>query len=572
MPPSGASLEDRAPFTAGVSLNVLLRALLKPHRHWLYLSWSAGLGAGLATVALAGSIAWLMHRAVFDPDTASVWPWFGLALIAVIARHALQILRDWAGQHLAFKVRRDLRERMLATAAHIGPVHLAHRGHSGVWASRYQEQIDALTGYYARYLPALGLALVVPLALLFAAFTQDWIAGLLLLFSAPLIPVFMALIGMGSQQIHEMQQDQQNRLAGHFLDRIRNLDLLRRSLALEAATNEVAMAADGYRRLSMRVLRVAFLSSAVMEFFSAVAIGLVAIYVGFSLLGFLEFGPAGQLTLFSGLFVLLLAPEYFQPLRLFAQSYHDRASAVAAAASLAPLFDAPTTASRVPPRIPLEPAEPLLRLDAVSVRYDPDAPPALDSLTLRVTAGEQIAITGPSGSGKSTLLALCAGFVSPSTGSIALAEPARRFAWMGQRAHLFHGSLRDNLLVGTADGTPDDALIAALNAAGLPITDPTLPRGLDTPIGEGNRGLSGGQAQRVALARALLSGSRLWLLDEPTSALDPETESDLLHRVLEHARERAVTILLATHHAAVHARLDRVLRLDQGRLVADEHV
>ncbi len=568
-----ACVHDRAShLTVGASLNVLLNELLKPHRHWLYLSWSAGLGAGLATVGLAGSIAWLVHRAVFDPGATSVWPWLGLALVAVIARHALQTLRDWAGQHLAYRVRRDLRQRMLATAARIGPVHLAHRGHSGAWASRYQEQVDALAGYYARFLPTLGLALAVPLVLLAAAFTQDWIAGLLLLFSAPLIPVFMALIGMGSQQIHEMQQDQQNRLAGHFLDRIRNLDLLRRSLALDAATDEVAIATEGYRRLSMRVLRVAFLSSAVMEFFSAVAIGLVAIYVGFSLLGFLEFGPAGQMTLFSGLFVLLLAPEYFQPLRLFAQSYHDRAGAVAAAASLAPLFDERTTAAGVPARMPVIPAEFLLLLDTVSVRYDPDGPAALDSLTLQVTAGEHVAIVGPSGSGKSTLLALCAGFVSPSTGSIALADPARSFAWIGQRAHLFHGNLRDNLLLGTADNTPDDLLIGALNSAGLPVTDPTLPLGLDTPIGEGNRGLSGGQAQRVALARALLSGSRLWLLDEPTSALDPETENDLLQRVLEHARERAVTILLATHHAAVHARLDRMIRLDHGRLVADEHV
>ena len=551
---------------------MLLRALLKPYRHWLHLSWLAGLGAGLATIALAGTIAWLVHQAVFEPGTSLVWPWLGLALLAVIARHGLQALRDWAGQQLAFRVRRALRERMVATAARIGPVHLAHRGHSGAWASRYQEQVDALGGYYARYLPALGLALVVPLALLAAAFTQDWVAALLLLFSAPLIPVFMALIGMGSQQIHEAQQDRQNRLAGHFLDRVRNLDLLRRSLALDAATDEVAEAAQGYRRLSMRVLRVAFLSSAVMEFFSAVAIGLVAIYVGFALLGFLNFGPAGQMTLFSGLFVLLLAPEYFQPLRQFAQSYHDRAGAVAAAVALAPMFREPSLPQSEPEPLPAGAAPMLLRLDRVSLRYDPGGPPALDDLTLSVAPGEDVAIVGPSGSGKSTLLALCAGFISPNTGTLALAEPARYFAWMGQRAHLFHGSLRDNLVLGAPPETSDRELVAALGAAGLRVDDPTLPKGLDTPIGEGNRGLSGGQAQRVALARALLSDSRLWLLDEPTSALDPDTEDDLLSRVLEHARQRNVTVLLATHHAAVYARMRRVVHLDQGRLREDGDV
>ena len=551
---------------------MLLRELLKPHRHWLHLSWSAGVGAGLATIALAGIIAWIVHQAVFEPGTAAAWLWLGLAFIAVITRHGLQALRDWASQQLAFRVRGDLRERMVATAARIGPVHLAHRGHSGAWASRYQEQVEALGGYYTRYLPALGLALAVPLVLLAAAFTQDWVAGLLLLFSAPLIPVFMALIGMGSQQVHEAQQDRQNRLAGHFLDRIRNLDLLRRSLALDAAADEVAETAQDYRRLSMRVLRVAFLSSAVMEFFSAVAIGLVAIYVGFALLGFLDFGPAGQMTLFSGLFVLLLAPEYFQPLRQFAQSYHDRAGAVAAAEALAPLLLEPSLPKTEPEPLPAGAAPLLLRLDRVSLRYDPDGPPALDDLSLNVAPGEDVAIVGPSGSGKSTLLALCAGFISPDSGTLGLAEPARHFAWMGQRAHLFHGSLRDNLALGTPPGTSDRELIAALSAAGLPVDDPTLPKGLDTPIGEGNRGLSGGQAQRVALARALLSNSRLWLLDEPTSALDPDTEDDLLSRVLEHARQRGVTILLATHHAAVYGRMRRVVHLDQGRLREDGDV
>jgi len=562
----------RAASRSGGSLNLFLRALLKPHRYWLYLSWSAGLGAGLATIAIAGAIAWLVHQAIFEPVTSSFWPWLGVAFIAVVARHGLQALRDWAGQQLAFKVRRDLRERMVATAARIGPIHLAHRGHSGAWASRYQEQVEALGGYYARYLPSLGLALLVPLALLAAAFTQDWVAGLLLLFSAPLIPVFMALIGMGSQQVHEAQQDLQNRLAGHFLDRIRGLDLIRRSLALDAARNEVAEAADGYRRLSMRVLRIAFLSSAVMEFFSAVAIGLVAIYVGFALLGFLDFGPAGQLTLFSGLFVLLLAPEYFQPLRQFAQSYHDRASAVAAAEALAPLLREPPAPGEEPQPLPADGVPALLCLDRVSLRYDPEGPPALDDLSLCVSPGEDVAVVGPSGSGKSTLLALCAGFISPSAGSLALAEPARHFAWMAQRAHLFHGSLRENLLLGAPPGTSDMEMIAALDAAGLPVDDPMLPRGLDTPIGEGNRGLSGGQAQRVALARALLSGSRMWLLDEPTSALDPETENDLLSRVLEHARQRGITILLATHHAAVYRRLGRVIHLDQGQLREDGDV
>ena len=548
-------------------------------------------------------MAWSIHLAVFGNNGQTLpWTWLGLAAIAVLLRHGLQVLRDWSGQQLASLVRTDLRRRLIATAADLGHVRLAHRGHSGAWASRYQEQVEALGGYYARYLPALGLTLAVPLLLLATAFSQDWIAGLLLLLSAPLIPIFMALIGMGSEQIHEAQQERQNRLAGHFLDRIRGLDLLRRSLALEATRRDVAAAANDYRQLSMRVLRVAFLSSAVMEFFSAVAIGLVAIYVGFALLGFLEFGPAAQITLFSGLFVLLLAPEYFQPLRQFAQSYHDRAGALAAASTLAPLLTtmaprpAPQEADRPPPlagkgrgggpAVPHHPVEterspdvsperprpPVLQLRAVALRYEPHAPPALVIPELMVARGEQIAVVGPSGSGKSTLLALCAGFVQADSGSVGLSASARPFAWIGQRSHLFHGSLRENLLLGAPEGTTDAELAEAMTAAGLQLNDPTLPGGLDTPIGEDSRGLSGGQAQRVALARALLSGSRLWLLDEPTSALDPQTEDDLLTRVLGHAHAHGITVLLATHHEAVYARFGRIVRLAEGRLQEDRGV
>ncbi|AHE99180.1 thiol reductant ABC exporter subunit CydD [Thioalkalivibrio paradoxus] len=549
-----------------------LRGLLRPHRRWLHLAWLAGLGAAAATVAFAGSIAWLVHQSLFAPGQTGPWPWLGLALAAAVLRYGLQTLRDWSGQRLAFAVRGELRARLAGTAARIGPVHLGQRGHSGAWASRYQEQVDALGGYFARYLPALGLAFAVPLLLLATAFALDWIAGLLLLLSAPLIPVFMALIGMGSQQIHEEQQERQNRLAGHFLDRIRNLDLLRRSLALDVARAEVATAAHGYRRLSMRVLRVAFLSSAVMEFFSAIAIGLVAIYVGFALLGFLEFGPAGKLALFPGLFVLLLAPEYFQPLRQFAQSYHDRAGAVAAASALAPLLQPATRGQPPAPSLPAPTTGPLLRLEGARVRYDPKGPPALQGVHLEIAAGERVGLVGPSGSGKSTLLALCAGFVAADSGTVTRAPAAARFAWIGQRAHLFHGSLRENLHLAAGPDATDAELATALQAAGLPVHDPTLPLGLDTPIGEASRGISGGQAQRVALARALLSGSRLWLLDEPTSALDRETAEDLLARLLRHASERGITLLLATHQIEIARRMTRILRLEAGQLCEDRRV
>jgi ATP-binding cassette, subfamily C, bacterial CydD len=544
---------------------------MRPHRIWLHGAWIAGLCAGLATVAMAGLVAHLIHETLLGPADPALPALIFLAAGAGVLRHGLQAARDVCGQRLAEAVQGDIRSRLIASAARAGPVGMARRGHTGEWTSHYQDQTEALGGYYARFLPARLLTVLVPGVILITAFRLDWLAGTLLLLATPLIPAFTALIGMGTEQLHARHQEEQNRLAGHFLDRIRNLDLLRRSRALTQTQTEVAEAADRYRRVTLRVLRVAFLSSAVMEFFSAVAIGLLAIYIGLGLLGFLEFGPAPHLTLFSGLFILLLAPEYFSPLRQFAQTYHDRAGALAAAQALAPLVDGETATGRPAARDTHE-GGPLLRLEGVTVHPEPGAAAAIRDLNLDIQPGELVVLAGPSGSGKSTLLAVCAGFMAIEQGRVSARPEARAFAWIGQRAHLFHGSVRDNLLLASREPASDRQLAAALEAAGLPLDDPALPDGLDTLIGEGNRGLSGGQAQRVALARALLSGSRLWLLDEPTSALDPATERALLDTLLRHARSRGITVIMASHQPAVQAHFPRIVRLRAGRTEAPLHV
>ncbi|WP_018866036.1 MULTISPECIES: thiol reductant ABC exporter subunit CydD [unclassified Thioalkalivibrio] len=528
------------------------------------LSAASTLVATLATIALAGLVAWAVHGTLF----AAAPPYLpgillgGLALLGL--RYAAQALRDLAGHRLAFAVKQQLRTDLLQQVRHAGPARLAGQTTAGAWAEQFQTRVDDLTGYYARYLPARQAVILTPLAILAAAFWLDWLAALLLLLAAPLIPAFMAIVGMGAEQIHRRQQEEANRLAGHFLDRIRSLDWLRRARAITATEIEVVERSHQQRRLTMRTLRVAFLSSAIMEFFSAVAIGMVAIYIGFALFGAIDYGPAGDITLFTGLFILLLAPEYFLPLRQFAQSYHDRAGALAAAESLAPALASPNGAeasAAVTEVTGGDETDPLLKLEDVMVHYPGQRTPVLQHLDLEIQAGAHLALTGPSGSGKSTLLAVCAGFLPPTEGRIQRHARARHFAWIDQDAHLFHGSLRENLQLARHAMIPDAEMATALEQAGLPLDAPELPDGLDTAIGEARHGLSGGQAQRVAVARALLSGHRLWLLDEPTSALDVKTEEALLDTLFRLADTRGLTLVIASHHAAIHRRCPQQLEL-----------
>ncbi len=531
----------------------------KPELRW---AAAASLLGVLGLVLFCLPIAWLISAAI-DATTPPIW-WWAMALSGLLVRYGAHLLRDRMGQTLSARIRSRLRTQFLDSATQLGPFSLSAQGNAAWWAHQYLEQIDALHGYLARYLPARLGAVIVPLTIIAIVFSVDWVAGLLLLLATPIIPVFMALIGWGTESIHQSQQEKQAALAGHLLERLEALPWLRRQGAVAQTADDVELAADQYRRVSMRVLRVAFLSSATLEFFSAVSIGLLAIYIGFSLVGLFSFGPATLMTLSSGLFMLLLAPECFLPLRQMAQAHHDMAAAKAAAQSLTPWLIEPVepldshgASNRAEPCD--RPNQNCLVIDQVSFRFDDQSAWAFNDLSLIIKEGEIVGISGPSGSGKSTLLALSAGFLSPIQGQVARASD---WSWLNQRPYLFHATLRENLLLARQDAVNDAELIAALNDAGLTLPDASLPDGLDTPIGEQNRGVSGGQAQRIALARALLSGARLWILDEPTAALDETTRDGLIKTLVALARKRQAAVLMATHDKRLLDACDRVVTLD----------
>ncbi len=530
-------------------------------RGWLVFSATAGLVAGLLTVMQMLLLAWIVSRLLVSGDTlGELGSVFVTLLLVLLFRAVCQWAQESAGLEASLRIRQRVRVELLDHLTAMGPVR-AGAHHSAALASQLVEQVEALDGYFARFLPQLWLSVAIPLLILSVVFWLDWLAALFLLFSAPLIPLFMALVGMGAERLNRDQFVAVSRLSGHFLDRVRGIATLQLFSYTAQATQEVHAAADRYRLLSMRTLRVAFLSSAVLEFFASVAIAAVAIYVGFALLGYFNFGPAQELTLFSGLLVLLLAPEFFQPLRTLAQHYHDRAAALGAADQMVQLLDEPVRAGL---SIPIaEPETALVALRNVTLEH-PGRGRVLGPLNIAVRPGETLVVTGPSGAGKSSLLQLLAGFVVPDQGERQL-RCGVQFAWVGQHPPLFQGSLAENLRL-AAPRASDAELWHALERAELRKLVEGLPKGLATPIGERGVGLSGGQAQRLALTRIFLSAAELVLLDEPTVSLDEATEAQVI-RSLQRLVEEGRTLVIATHHTAVMAMASRQLALQDGRLV-----
>ncbi|MDX1588109.1 MAG: thiol reductant ABC exporter subunit CydD [Oleiphilaceae bacterium] len=538
-------------------------------RPWLWLSVATGTLSGLATLAQMGLMAWLVHGVIVLDRPLSELHWPLLALVvAILLRSVGQGLQGISGARAAMAVRQGVRQALMARWSQQGPVHLAGQS-PAVLAGEWVEQVEALEGYYARFQPQLWLSLILPLAVLALVFYLDWLAALFLLAAAPLIPLFMALVGMGAERLNRQHFTSVTRLAGHFLDRVRGLTTLQLFGQDRSAVKGVARASEHYRRLNMRTLRVAFLSSAVLEFFASVAIAVVAIYVGFGLLGYIQLGPAGELTLFSGLFVLLLAPEFFQPLRTLSQHYHDRAAALGAADHLLDRLQpsvsepAPATDHRAP--LPDRGPEDAVTVTDLVVRY-PGRGRVFDPVSFQLPWGQSLVLTGPSGCGKSSLLHVLAGFYPAAEGRVSLfgAPPGRvPVAWMNQRPFLIQGTWADNLRLVQPRAT-EAAMEEALARAGLAQLLAAQPEGLDTPVGEGGQGLSGGQAHRLALARVFLAPVPLMLLDEPTAGLDPFTRNDVIE-ALKALPGQGITLIMASHQPELVAMADHQLWLGQNR-------
>ena len=539
----------------GIDAGSLLQVLAA----WLWLPQAALLAWAVQQLAQGAGVAAMVEPAgglLLLGLLRSACEAWGLRVVFIAARAQLTVLRAQVAVALAQRSPLD-----------------STRPASGLAASVMAEQAEAVVPWLVRYQPARWrVVLVLPVIAITVA-TVSWVAALVLVLAAPLIPLFMALVGWRAKAASEAHMLELGGLNAFLLDRLRGLSTLRALGAVDATALRLRDAAQGLRQRTMAVLRIAFLSSAVLELFAALGVAMVAVYIGFHLLGMLEFGAWGRrLSLGEGLFVLLLAPAFFEPLRELSAAWHDRAAGQAA-------MDALEQLGRVGQALPgalvatladdaVPPGALSVALHTVHFAHAGAGAAVVQGCTLHVAAGEHVALVGPSGSGKTTLLSLVAGLVAADQGSVviggvpltaATASTLRQhMAWMGQRPHVFAGTVQANVSLGRA-GVARPQTEAAMQWAALGDVAQAHP---GSTLGEGGSGLSGGEAVRLALARvAAHPQAGLLLVDEPTAHLDSETAQRVTDALLQLAVGK--TLIVATHDPVLAARLGRVVQVGE---------
>ncbi|MDH6127557.1 thiol reductant ABC exporter subunit CydD [Kitasatospora sp. GP82] len=519
-----------------------------------------GVGAVLV-VAQASLIAEIVVRAFqqhsYDLTTPLLW-----LVATALGRAAVAWLTELTAHRSVARVKSTLRRRLLDHATALGPGYLSGR-RTGELTALATRGIDALDDYFARYLPQLALAVVVPVVVLARILGADWTSAAIIAGTLPLIPLFMVLIGMATQSRMDRQWSSLSRLSHHFLDVVAGLPTLKVFNRAKAQARTIAKITDEYRQATLRTLRIAFVSSFALELLSTLSVALVAVSIGFRLVD-------GSLGLGTGLLILVLAPEVYFPIRQVGALYHSSVEGLTAADQIFEVLETPLPATGTTPAPALAGA--VISVTGVTVTHPGRTAPALADFSLTLRPGRTTALTGPSGAGKSTLLSVLLGFTEPDSGRVLIdghdladLDPESwrsQIAWVPQHPHLFAGTIAENVRLARPDAT-DDQVTAALAAAHA-----TDFAALDTVLGEGGAGLSAGQRQRIALARALLTDRPLVLLDEPTANLDGAAEAAIVEAVRSLAGR---TVLLVAHRPALLATADHRRHLPAGRLAPSPH-
>ncbi|MCL6271587.1 cysteine/glutathione ABC transporter permease/ATP-binding protein CydD [Sansalvadorimonas sp. 2012CJ34-2] len=533
-----------------------------------------GVGQYFLVVLQAALLAWIIDQAVMSGVAYSqlTWPFITL-IVAGILRGLCARGRELAGHQAGENLRRKMRGEILEKISELGPVVLAERP-SGSWLTLLMEQVDKLNNFYSHYLPQMILVRILPLFTIALVLPFSWAVAVILLVTAPLIVVFMILVGNRAAAASRRNVQALSRLSAHFLDRLQGLATLRLFYRSAQERASVASAAESFRQKTMQVLRLAFLSSTVLEFFTAIAIALTAMYLGMSYLSYLDFGTWGEpLSLFTGLFLLLLAPEYYLPLRELGTHYHAKADAVGAADDLEAFLEQPREVFTGGEEQCPDEAAATVSFRNVSVVAE-SGRQLLKDISFDINAGERLAIVGLSGAGKTTLINVLLGFI-PYEGEVLvngislreldLASWRQNIAWLGQNPRLFSGSIRENILLADPHAS-EEVVNRVVSQAHIDEFVGRLGNGLDTRVGDDAAGLSVGQAQRVALARALIRPFQLLVLDEPTASLDQHS-AGIVNRALDKAVEGR-TMITVSHRQDSLIKADRIIMLDNGCITA----
>ena len=541
----------------------------------LFLAVLAGFLSGIAVVLQARQLSQILNGVFLSAKTLSdVTPWLKMLLGIVVLRAVLTLVGEVSANAAAQQVKENLRNLLARQLLALGPAYTQGE-RSGELVNTVTQGIEALDAYFSQYLPQLALAGLLPLAYLAIIIPLDPLSGLILLLTGPLIPFFMFLIGSVSQKLTQRQWVVLGRMSAYFLDTLQGLATLKTLGRSRDQTARIAQVSDQYREATMGVLRVTFLSALVLELLGTIGTAIIAVEIGLRLL-------YGRIGFESAFFILLLAPEFYLPLRTLGLRFHASMSGVSAARRIFEVLEQPLEDETAA----LAPAEMLqngvgvlskpisIDFENVSYTYPGRDQAALTGVSMRIRAGQTVALVGASGAGKSTIAGLLLRFIQPAAGcirvngfplnQITVEEWRAQIAWVPQQPYLFHGTIGDNLRL-AKPGAPDSELRRAAAQAYLLEAIDLFPKGLDTPVGEGGAQLSGGQAQRLALARAFLRDAPVLVLDEPTAHLDVVQE-----RLLQETTRRLClgrTVLVIAHRLPTVAQADQIIVLDEGRVV-----
>jgi ATP-binding cassette subfamily C protein CydCD len=523
----------------------------------------AGLLAGLLTIWQAWLLSNIINAVFLEENSLEeVMHSLGWMLVAISGRGLLTWVNEVAANRVATRIKTDLRQRLFAHILKLGPAY--SRGQrTGELSTAAVEGIEALDAYFSQYLPQLVITALIPISILIVVFPIDLLSGVILLVTAPLIPLFMIMIGRGAETLTKRQFDTLSLLSAHFLDSVQGLTTLKLFGQSKAQARTIEQVSERFRDATLGVLRVTFLSALVLELLATLSTAVIAVEIGFRLLyARMDFQPA--------LFLLVLAPEFYMPLRALGARFHAGMAGTTAARRIYQILDTPATNPQ-----PMEVREEIstVELSKVTFIHPGEDTPALENIDLAIQAGQHVALVGKTGAGKTTLAHLLLGFIQPTLGQLKThyrtsvadgAPPMSRVAWVSQNPHLFHDTISANIRLGHEDATQEE-IVGAARAAQLHEFIDSLPQRYQTIIGEGGARLSSGQAQRLALARAFLKNAPILILDESTSSLDPETEVLLEESTRQLMRGR--TVITIAHRLNTVFRSDKIIVIEAGRIV-----